>query len=334
MFLEYINGWIIKVYNCLMRMHIININHKAIRRIRAALYHNICYKCNASFGKENPDRIFYVIRCPQSEMGLFAVINFVIFHIEKAVACGAEPVVDWQYYPNKYFSDDEKVGKENVWEYFFESVSGISLEEVYKSKHVIMSNGEWIPDLSETLDDEKLWKMHQLVEKYIRLNENTKRILKKECERIGIGKERVLGVKCRGTDFAASRPVGHAIVPDVDMTINVIEEKIKIWGDYDKIYLSTEDADILEKMKKHYGDRLFFTDAKNFTNVEAGKWLGDLYNEVTGEKKKEDMCMYIVATYLLASCDALIAPMVGGTLGAMRIKGKYKNKYIFNLGNY
>ena len=329
-----VNGWIIKAYNYLISMHIININHKVIRRIRAALFHNICYKCNASFGKENPNRTFYLIRCPQSEMGLFAVINFVIFHLGQAVTYGAEPVVDWQHYPNKYFSDDKKVGKENAWEYFFEQTTNISLEEVYRSKHVIMSNGEGLPNLSEIRDDEKLWETHQLVKKYIRLNENTKIIFERECERIGIGRERVLGVKCRGTDFVASRPRGHSIVPDADMTIRVIEEKNKEWGGYSKIYLSTEDANILDEMKKHFGENLFYTEAENFTDIKEGKWLGDLYDEASGEKKREDMCMYIVATYLLASCDALIAPSVGGTLGAMRIKGKYENKFIFSLGSY
>ena len=50
--------------------------------------------------------------------------------------------------------------------------------------------------------------------------------------------------------------------------------------------------------------------------------------------KEDDMKNYLISTYILAMCDALIAPPVGGTLGAVRIKGKYEHMYIFRLGLY
>jgi hypothetical protein len=43
---------------------------------------------------------------------------------------------------------------------------------------------------------------------------------------------------------------------------------------------------------------------------------------------------YLASIYLLAKCDDLIAPNVGGTLGALRIKGVYEYSYIFQLGTY
>jgi hypothetical protein len=95
-----------------------------------------------------------------------------------------------------------------------------------------------------------------LIEKYIKFNEKTDELYKSECSRVGIGKYRVLGVKCRGTDFVKTKPKGHQIVPDSSATIAVIDEKIREWGGYDRIYIATEDASILEDMKdivKNFG---------------------------------------------------------------------------------
>lgn len=298
------------------------------------LFHNICYECVATFGKQNASRKFYVIRCPQEEMGLFAIINYVVYHLKRAEDMGREPVVDWQFYPNKYFSEDNEVGKKNVWESFFEQTSKIELCEVYKSQDVLMSSGAWELPGNELDDENKILMNHDIIKKYIMLNPFTQKMLDGECQRIGIGQYSFIGVKCRGTDFVAAKPKGHSIVPDVDMTITTINDKIEQWGGYDRIYLSTEDEQIQNKLKEYYGERLFYTDGTRFS-LTSDKWLGSVYEEM-GEActKEEDMRNYVLSTYLLAKCDALIAPAVGGTIGAVRIKGKYEHMHIFRLGLY
>lgn len=332
--MKYLNGLIIKVYNWIITLKVINLNNKICRRVRAMLFHNICWKCEATFGKRNPDRLFYVIRCPQEEMGLFAVINYVIYHLKVAESIGREPVVDWQYYPNKYFSEDDSIGKKNVWESFFKQTSNVELAEVYQSRNVMMSSGSWETPGRELDNEEMILPNHNIINKYIKLNENTELLLRKEAKRLGIGQYRFLGVKCRGTDFVASRPKDHAVVPDVEMTIKTIEQKMDEWGGYDKIYLSTEDAVIQNKMKEHFGDKLLYTEGTRFS-LTTEKWLGSVYDEMSVKNSKEDdMKNYLISTYILAMCDALIAPPVGGTLGAVRIKGKYEHMYIFRLGLY
>ena len=51
-------------------------------------------------------------------------------------------------------------------------------------------------------------------------------------------------------------------------------------------------------------------------------------------KKKQAMREYLREIYLLAECDALIASVIGGTLGAARIKGGFDKQYFFNLGYF
>lgn len=333
--MKHFNGMLIKTYNFMIARKWINRNNKFCRRVRAMLYHNICYECRAAFGSKNPDRLFYVIRCPQAEMGFFAVINYVIYHLDKAEKMGAEPVVDWQYYPNKYFTENEEVGKVNVWERFFEQTSNVSLNDVYHSKNVVMSSGSWEVPIKEVFDNERLAHSNAIINKYLTLNRRTKEMFESERDRVGIGRYKVLGVKCRGTDFVATKPQSHQIVPDNDLTIKTINEKMKEWGGFDRIYLSTEDESILERMKSYFGEMLWYTEGTRIS-LQENKWLSELYdcNQAGKSTKEDDMREYLISTYMLASCDALIAPEVGGTLGAMRIRGTCDNSYIFQLGTY
>lgn len=334
---ERINGIIIKSYNAAISSSFINKRNRVCRKIRAMLYHNICFGCHARFGNLNPNRTFYVIRCPKSDIGFFGLYNYVVNRLRDALAMNAEPVVDWQYYPNDYLLEDGLVGRVNAWEYFFKPMSNVSLSEVYRSKNVIMSDsdGRYENTLSETENAEKLLRSSRLIGKYIVLNEDTQRVCDNEYYRLNMDKFRVLGVKLRGTDFKETKPKGHSICPDVEHTVRVIEEKMAEWGEYDRIFIATEDDSMFEQMKRVYGNRLLYNETLRFGTVN-GKWLKELFDEASGEEdyKRSRMLEYLVSVYLLARCDALIAPIVGATLGAMRIKGRYEHHYLIRLGNY
>lgn len=333
--LEKINAVLIRIYNFLIARRFMNRNNKVCRRIRAALYHNICRKCTASFGMRNPDRVFYVIRSPKSELGFFGLYNYVVDELREAERLKAEPVVDWQYYPNDYLLEDTLVGRVNAWEYFFQPASGVSLSEVYRSKHVIMSSGEYIGTLSEVNDAERLMESSRLIRKYIRLNEKTKRLCEEEYKRMGMDHFRTLGVKCRGTDFRETRPHNHVICPDVEITSQIITDKCREWGEFDKIFLATEDEIMFEQMKDIYSDRLLYNQTERFKTAN-GQWLNKTFDRSGRDRnyKYDRMLEYLISVYLLSMCDALIAPIVGATLGAMRIKGRYEQYYLIHLGNY
>lgn len=332
---EKINAIVITIYNFLIARRFFNRNNKICRRLRAVLYHNICRKCTASFGSLNADRVFYVIRSPKSELGFFGLYNYVVDELKTAERLNAEPVVDWQHYPNDYLLEDTLVGRVNAWEYFFLPVSGVSLSEVYRSKKVIMSSGEYIGTLSEVNDAGELLESSRLIEKYIRLNEKTGQLCEREYKRLGMDHYRTLGVKCRGTDFRETRPKSHVICPDVEMTAEVISQKSAEWGAFDKIFLVTEDALMFEQMKELYPDKLLYNQTERFKTAN-GEWLNKTFDRVGVEKnyKHDRMLEYLISVYLLSKCDALIAPVVGATLGAMRIKGRYEQYYLIHLGNY
>ncbi len=332
--MKYIHGIIIKIYNWTISRESLNKNNSLSRKIRNMLMHNICYSCEARFGKLNKNRKFYVIRCPQETMGLFGVYNYVVKHLKIAENLGAEPVIDWQYYPNSSILNDSQIGKLNAWEFFFKQPSSASLQEVYHSNYVIMSNGEGMSDLAEVDDSKELEESRRIIQKYIKLNQEMLHFIEDKYIQLDMKDKKILGVLCRGTDFTASKPKGHAICPTAEETIQTIHEKENEWGNFDKIFLATEDEEIFQRIKEEFGERLIYCQNERISNAK-GKWLNQLFEEESYWRTKEIIAkQYLGAIYLLARCDALIAPIVGGTLGAMRIKGKYDKIHLFQLGIY
>lgn len=329
-----INGILIIIYNFLIARKLINRKNKVCRRLRKMLFHNICYECKATFGRKNPDKVIYIIRCSNEKIGFFGLYNHVVFQLKKAEELGAYPVVDWQHYPNSGILEDCFVGKENAWEYYFEQTSKISLREAYCSKNVIMSTGEVMGSLEEVWQEEKLLHSQEIIRKYIKLSKVCQRLIENKYEELEMGHNKVCGVLCRGTDFVMAKPKGHTVCPSVEETIDKIEEMQHQWGMFDKIFLATEDENIFKRMQEYFGNRLIFCQEHRVTD-SSGKWLNELYDSDDYQKvKKAMMKEYLASIYLLARCDALIAPVVGGTLGAMRIKGKYEKLFLFQLGIY
>ncbi len=312
-----------------------NRNIRLCRRIRTAMHRNICYECHACFGKKNPDRVFYVIRCHKNDIGFFGLYNFIVFHLKRAEQLGAEPVIDLKYYPNDYIMEDENVGKINCWELYFKQATDISIDEVYHSKNVIMGSGESCWSFEETEQPEELLKSSIIVKKYCQPTEAVNKLVEKKLDELGMNGKRVLGVKCRGTDRSQTQSHMHSKVPDADQTIEIIKEKEREWSDggFDYIFVATEDEQIYRQLKKEYGERMISNDTALIGDVN-GKWLNEMFSsEKMKGTKYQKMVEYVVSIILLSKCDSLIAPLIGGTLGAMRMNGgKYKNVYLFHLG--
>ncbi len=331
--MRYLNAVIIRIYNFVISLRIVNWDVWFFRKVRVWLHSHICWECCACFGKNNPDKTFYVIRCPKNDLGFFGFYNFVIFHMKIAEELGAISMIDLKYYPNDYIMEDRDIGRKNCWEFYFNQVENIGIDDVYRSKNVIMGSGSYIPSLSEVHDTKELMRSHILIEKYIKPTNLIQELYRKRRADLGMEGKRILGVKCRGTDFLQTKPSKHSIVPDAEHTILVIREKEIEWGKYDFIFVATEDKCLYQSLKMEFGERMISNDEKVIGDV-GGKWLNELFRDKMKGTKRDRMTEYLISILLLASCDALIAPVVGGTLGAMRIKGQYEHIYLFDLGTY
>lgn len=96
-------------------------------------------------GELNPDKVFYIIR-RYPGTGLFSNLAYVINHIQIANRMGFVPIVDMKNYPTVYNEKKKIFGTYNSWEYYFEKLNNFDLDEVYKSKNIIMTDNKFYRD--------------------------------------------------------------------------------------------------------------------------------------------------------------------------------------------
>ena len=312
-------------------MEIIN---KIRRRI---LYYIRLFKTREhhfSYGKQNPDKTFYVIRIDFPMAGLFAIVKSVLSHILYAVDKGYIPVVDMQNAPNQF----QKEINGNPWEFFFKQPLSYKLADIAESRHIVISCNRQIPnerykitlDLLSPENHSDLNKYASLYKQYIVYSDETIKYLS-SCYHSIIGdKKNILGVLCRGTDYLYKKPAGHPIQPDPQLVMDKIEQLGKEYT-IDYIYLATEDENILNVFKENFKDRLLYINQKRFGRVEKDYLCDNSFMD------KERLMMnldYLASLYILSKCNYFIGGRTSGSIGACLMSPNYQYTYFWNLGNF
>lgn len=281
---------------------------------------------------------YYIIRRQPETNGLFARYNVFAGHIAYALSNGWLPVVDMQNYPNIYLPP-EKLGKENSWEYYFEQPLRIGLEQAYGGENVVLG------DDTKNIDPSPMPVM--------RFYENKNHLLDiwRELVKTGLLKvkpermaeilsvrqklfapnDRVLGVLLRGTDYLSEKPFNHPIPPPIEFAVGTVLAKLQEWH-CNKIFLATEDKDIVQTFKNFFGDTCLTYD-REYVNYVPGKRLGcysiDRPNDHFLQGKD-----YLTQIVLASMCNCFVAARCQGSVGVMMMADKFEHTYFFNLGSY
>lgn len=286
-------------------------------------------------GKENPDKTFYVVRRRDLYCGLFSLFITNLQRIDDAIKQGYIPVIDMQNDFNIYLSED-KIGKENAWEYYFEQPMGYSLNDIRHSRNVIIGSGK-VPEMFPYMDIKFLtgesgeleyWR--QQVKRYIGLNKEVVYELEKAYNKLFLNTGKILGVICRGTDYVNGKPRNHPVQPTPEQMLVKVKEIKKEYG-CQKIFLATEDAGIYELFVHHFGDKLI-TNKTRYIQYRGGAIGKEEYGEC-GTARELGM-EYLITILLLAKCDCLCAGCVSATVGALLLTEGYEYTYLFDLGIY
>lgn len=293
-----------------------------------------------SYGNENVDKKFYVIGYFEFTAGLFSLINAVLKHIVYAKKFGYIPVVDFQNFETQYH-DSGTFGKDNMWEYFFEQPMGYSLENISKSKNIILSAKTSNPririlDFDINLSDSQELKKYYnaLFQIYIRPNKSTQDYLAADESKILIQNRKLLGVLCRGTDYTHKKPAGHEIQPDPkDIIMKAKDVIIKYRCTH--IYLATEDQDVYDMFKKEFGNILLSNGQTRFSGkeIENVQFLANV-----GKKRERDKYFfaleYLSSVNILSKCSCFIGGQTTGTFGVYALTKGFEYAYVYNLGKY
>lgn len=287
-----------------------------------------------SWGKENPDKVFFVIRRATCKVGLFSYVMTNMGLVKYALDKGYVPVIDMCSNANTYL-EESQIGNENAWEFYFEQPCGYCLKDIAKSKNVILSDGlitehSVYPDKMTAWDEQNCIEWRKLFSKYL--------IVKKEIRdeavmlyKMMFGTEKTVGVLARGTDYVNNRPHNHPVQPAasdmIDDVQKLLENRNCRW-----VYLATEDDDIYNQFVDAFADRLKVTQAKRCQDTGSRN-----INDISYERENDRYLKgreYLINVLLLSMCDCLVAGNVGGTLGALLMTDGYEYQQVYQLGVY
>ena len=203
-----------------------------------------------SFGKLNGNKIFYVIkRTPGT--GMFSNITFVLNHLKICEKYNFIPIIDMENFITIYNEKKKIRNNYNAWNYYFDNLNSYSLNEVYKSKYVIIANDKFFNFFSYSIDKDK--ELIRLLNSEVKLNRYLQGIYKKSL--IKFKHKKVLGIHFRGTSY--KRSAGHPL-PATKKQMEELTKKILKEDNIDMIFLVTEELNYLDFFKKKFKDKLFY----------------------------------------------------------------------------
>ena len=263
---------------------------------------------------------YYVI-CSQKKRGFFSLLLFVLNHIKYAKKKKLIPVIDMKYHPTLYNEEKVLFGTKNSWEYYFNKINKVNINNVYKSKNYIFCEEENI----FTKNNKFHYSLKKIFTENIKINNN---ILKKYLyykNKIFNKKDQFLGIHFRGTDMKYST---HHPLP---LTRKQVDKKVKyLMSKYNlnKIFLVTEDTKNFNFFINNFKDyKILYID--NFRTSKTLAFDED-YRKNHKYKMGEEA---LINSLLLSNCNVLISTQTGITDFAHFINPSLKFLKINNGNN-
>lgn len=217
---------------------------------------------------------------------------------------------------------------------YFILKTALTRSEVYKSKRVLLSGYDsrpvypgWCNWINLDFNEQK----KMLFDKYITFTDEILALANKA--RKELCPEECLGLYLRGTDYLALKPGGHPIQPRLD-DVAPVAEQIMQEENLRRIFLVTEDANIYQKCKEQFGNRVFILKEDFFLE---GYQDGELIMDTIAREKsiEENNILYLVKIIMLSECHSFVGGRTNGSSVANALNGgKYKRRFVYDEGYY
>lgn len=316
---------------------------REIKRVLKDIYHKMRFSYKKRIidpCKMTKSKSKYIVFRESNSCGLFSLLMTTMGQIAYADAHGMIPEIDFKNHNNIYL-EEELLGKENAWEYYFKQpYDGIlSKDEVDKVREKVICRDEnsCCPTPTHLLFDNcrgELDYFRKLCKSYIKLSDEAEAEFILAQQQLFSGKKNILGVLARGTDFLTLKPKGHSIQPDLQTQLfPKIDDMISSDG-YEWVYLATEDKKIIEKFQDKYGEKLLFYDREyipyNYSECEN---IATYTSQMKSSKKQQGMD-YLMQIMLLTKCQGFVGGITSGSICVACLANEWKNTYVFDLGTY
>ena len=234
----------------------------------------------------------------------------------------------------------DESGKENAWNYFFKPLKGNDVEEISKNPNIYIIESK-VSDLknldenrriSKNFNSDNLLKARKMFIDYFEFSD----LVNERINEIEFDGLDTAGFYLRGTDYAVLKPHKHAIQPSVTLAIRKMNQVISKYG-FSRILLVTEDKKIYDQVKHYYGSQLISLSFDRHINDYAGTdfLLDDMHSlNQLGENAKVRGLNYFIKLILLSKCECIVGGNTCGSWVSSVLSTSFKEKYIFNLGEY
>jgi len=280
-------------------------------------------------GDKNPGKLVYIAQTMGCD-GFFAELRFILAELFFADEFGFIPVV--QMPKNSFYAEKNEInGTTNPFEYYFEPVSEISVEDAYKSSAVVEHNWYQRNYMHQVLDmnsgylpsEEYMVEAAKLVKKYIHLNCIVKMQVKESIDSV-LGNCKTIGVHVRGADFKRHYK-NHPNIVTIQEYIDATEEAMREQS-FERIFLATDDMEALEQFKERFGDKVVFYEdvirTKDDETVMKSEVERDNHHYKLGLEVIRDV-------YTLSACDGIIAGLSNVSIFARIVKKSFGKDYSY-----
>ena len=230
------------------------------------MINQIISQCSYFFHKEwyfyrkRLTKKYYVIYRSAGGAGFFSNYMWVLGHVIFAKKLGYIPVVDMQHYPTLYSEDKPVQGESNAWNYYFENVGEVSLEEVYASDHYVLGEDAPLHAYEEKYcvgsyrypTEKAISYYAPIIQENLRLREELKEEFEEKWKMCVESADQILGVHVRGTDMKNN--LGHPMPATVQTYLNKAQEILKQHPEITGIFLATDECNVIEVFKKAFQD--------------------------------------------------------------------------------
>ncbi len=246
-----------------------------------------------TFGKLNEDKIFYVIkRTPGT--GMFSNITFILNHLKICKKYDFVPIVDMKNFTTIYNESIKFRNNLNAWNYYFDDLNKYSLEEVYKSKNVLITDNKFFHFFSYNIEKDN--ELIELLNTKVKINKYMNKCYLKVFEKLK--DKKILAIHFRGTSY--KRSAGHPL-PATKKQMYDITNKLLRENHIDNIFLVTEEKNYLDFFKKKYGEKLIYLKSSYRSNKNDAfkKYPRNLHRYKLGREA-------IIEAMLLSSCKYFV----------------------------
>jgi len=274
-----------------------------------------------SFGDLNKDKTFYVIkRTPGT--GMFSNITFILNHLKICNKFDFVPIIDMENFPTVYNEKNNVRNNKNAWNYYFENLNKFTLNEVYKSKNVLITDNKFFDFFSHGIDRDlempKLLRDKIIINKY--LQKSYLKILKK------FGDKNILGIHFRGTSY--KRSAGHPLPATKKQMYNITKNILKK-NHIDKIFLVTEETNYLNFFIKKFGDKVMYLNSAYRSNKnDAFKiYPRNLHRYKLGREAILEAMLLSSCKHFVYLCSNISSAAIGFNIEKNQLRYEIDNDY-------